>query len=385
VDVKTVERWIIKGRLPYRAHRTATATLLRTTEAYLWPDVLDDPRTTSASRAELVMLYPHRGAVQKDLWMQLIEAAEDHIDVLVYAGLFLPDGYPELAKVLIAKAEQGTAIRLALGDPDSEAVRQRGEEEHIGEGMAARVRLSLAYLDEAIGCHGVELRLHTTTLYNSIYRFGSDMLVNAHAYGSRRRSRPSCTCGTWPAAGCSTTTWRHSSGYGSRAARRSRSPEGGAPMARVDYYNDPDAPKANSLVPSVTAIVSNQDGAILMVHKTDNDLWALPGGGMDVGESMADAVVREVKEETGIDVEVTGVVGIYTNPNHVMAYDDGEVRQQCSICFTTRLLGGTLATSSETKEVRFVASADLAALNIHPSMRLRINHYLDQRSEPYIG
>jgi hypothetical protein len=86
-----------------------------------------------------------------------------------------------------------------------------------------------------------------------------------------------------------------------------------------------------------------------------------------------------------VDVQVTGVVGIYSNPNHVMAYDDGEVRQQCSICFTTRMLGGQLATSSETKEVRFVDPADLAALNIHPSMRLRIDHYLERRSAPYIG
>ena len=156
-------------------------------------------------------------------------------------------------------------------------------------------------------------------------------------------------------------------------------------MARIDYFNDPSAPKANSLVPSVTAIVTNERGEILMVHKTDNDLWALPGGGMDVGEYMADAVVREVKEETGIDVEVTGIVGIYTNPNHVMAYDDGEVRQQCSICFTTRMLGGRLATSSETKEVLFVAPGDLDSLNIHPSMRLRIDHYLEHRSAPYIG
>jgi ADP-ribose pyrophosphatase YjhB (NUDIX family) len=156
-------------------------------------------------------------------------------------------------------------------------------------------------------------------------------------------------------------------------------------MARVDYYNDPDAPKANSLVPLVTAIVANQDRTILMVHKTDNDLWALPGGGMDVGESMADAVVREVKEETGIDVEVIGLVGIYSNPNHGMAYDHGEVRQQCSICFTTRMLGGQLATSSETKEVRFVDPGDLDALNIHPSMRLRIDHYLERRCAPYIG
>jgi ADP-ribose pyrophosphatase YjhB (NUDIX family) len=156
-------------------------------------------------------------------------------------------------------------------------------------------------------------------------------------------------------------------------------------MARVDYYNDPNAPKANNIVPSVTAIVPNEHGAILMVHKTDNDLWALPGGAMDIGEAMADAVVREVKEETGIDVEVTGVVGIYSNPNHVMAYDDGEVRQQCSICFTARMLGGQFATSSETKEVQFVAPADLSSLNIHPSMRLRIDHFLEHRLEPYIG
>ena len=98
-------------------------------------------------------------------------------------------------------------------------------------------------------------------------------------------------------------------------------------MARIDYFNDPNAPKANSIVPSVTAIVPNNRGELLLVHKTDNDLWALPGGAMDIGESITDTVVREVKEETGIDVEVTGVVGIYTNLNHVMAYDDGEVRQ----------------------------------------------------------
>jgi 8-oxo-dGTP pyrophosphatase MutT (NUDIX family) len=156
-------------------------------------------------------------------------------------------------------------------------------------------------------------------------------------------------------------------------------------VARIDYYNDPSAPKATSIVPSVTAIVPNDQGKLLLVHKTDNDLWALPGGAMDVGESMADTVVREIKEETGIDIAVTGVVGIYTNPNHVMAYDDGEVRQQCSICFTTRLLGGHLATSSETSEVAWVAPEWLDSLIMHPSMRLRIDHYLERRPTPYIG
>ncbi len=99
-------------------------------------------------------------------------------------------------------------------------------------------------------------------------------------------------------------------------------------MARIDYIDDPSAPKANSVVPSVVAVVEDNDGRILMIHKTDNDLWALPGGGHDIGESIRDTVVREVREETGYDVEVTNIIGTYTNPNHVMAYDDGEVNSQ---------------------------------------------------------
>ncbi|MET9515064.1 NUDIX domain-containing protein [Streptomyces sp. NPDC002994] len=156
-------------------------------------------------------------------------------------------------------------------------------------------------------------------------------------------------------------------------------------MARIDYFNDPTAPKANSIVPSVTAVARNEAGEVLLIHKTDNDLWALPGGGVDVGESVADAAVRETKEETGFDVEVTGLVGLYTNPAHVMAYDDGEVRQQFSICFTAKITGGKLRTSSESKEVAFVRPEQLDELNIHPSMRMRIDHGLSGETEPYIG
>jgi hypothetical protein len=190
VDPKTVERWISLGRVPHRSHRWATASLLGTDEAYLWPEVMDDTRTQLASAAELVTLYPNRGAVPGGLWHSLVDGATDHIDILVFSGLFLPDGYPEVARVLAAKAEQGTKVRLAFGHPDSEAVRLRGEEERIGDGMAARIQLSLVYLQDALRAPGVEVRFHGTTLYNSIYRFDDDVLVNAHVYGAPAAHSP---------------------------------------------------------------------------------------------------------------------------------------------------------------------------------------------------
>ena len=157
-------------------------------------------------------------------------------------------------------------------------------------------------------------------------------------------------------------------------------------MARRDYYDDPAAPAPNSIVPAVTAVVKDDEGRVLLIRRTDNDRWALPGGGTELGETVAQTVVREVREETGIDVEVLGLVGIYSDPRHVIAYDDGEVRQQFSICFRARPVGGTLTSSSESSEVVWVTPGDLDALNIHPSMRLRIDHGLNgSLSSPYIG
>jgi len=156
-------------------------------------------------------------------------------------------------------------------------------------------------------------------------------------------------------------------------------------MARVDYIDDPDAPAANSVVPSVVAVVLDADGRVLLIHKTDNDLWALPGGGHEVGESIAQTVVREVKEETGYDVEVDRLTGTYTNPGHVMAYDDGEVRQQFSLCFRASITGGQARTSDESKAVRWVPTDELDDLSIHPSMRLRISDALADSDTVHVG
>jgi 8-oxo-dGTP pyrophosphatase MutT (NUDIX family) len=73
------------------------------------------------------------------------------------------------------------------------------------------------------------------------------------------------------------------------------------------------------VVPSVVAAVTDLNGRILLIHKTDNQLWALPGGGHDPGESIRDTVIREVKEEAGYDVEPHTIVGTYTDPRHAIA------------------------------------------------------------------
>jgi ADP-ribose pyrophosphatase YjhB (NUDIX family) len=122
---------------------------------------------------------------------------------------------------------------------------------------------------------------------------------------------------------------------------------------RIDYYDDPNAPKANSLVPSVNVVVTNDADEILMIRRTDNDNWAVPGGAIDLGESVAQAAVRETREESGIECEITGIVGIYSDPKHVLLYtSNGEVRQEFSIVLTARPLSGQPTPSSESSEVR---------------------------------
>jgi len=155
---------------------------------------------------------------------------------------------------------------------------------------------------------------------------------------------------------------------------------------RIDYLDDPAGPQASSIVPSANVIVVNDPGEILMIRRTDNGNWAVPGGGMDPGESITDAAVRETREETGITCTITGLVGIYTNPRHVILYtSNGEARQEFSIVFTARPAGGQLQPSSETSEPQWVHPAAIQALPMHPSMRQRIQHYLDKRPGPYPG
>ena len=150
---------------------------------------------------------------------------------------------------------------------------------------------------------------------------------------------------------------------------------------RIDFYDDPEAPAANSLVPSVNVIVVNDEGLILLIRRTDNGNWAVPGGAIDLGESVAQAAARETLEESGIECEVTGIVGIYSDPRHVILYtSNGEARQEFSIVLTARAVGGQPTPSSESSEVRWVPAAEATGYTMDRSMRIRINDFLTGKS-----
>jgi 8-oxo-dGTP pyrophosphatase MutT (NUDIX family) len=155
---------------------------------------------------------------------------------------------------------------------------------------------------------------------------------------------------------------------------------------RIDYHDDPDAPKANSMVPSVNVVVTNHRGDILMIRRSDNDNWALPGGAIDLGESLIDAAIRETREETGITCAITGLVGIYTDPKHIILYtSNGEARQEFSIVLTATAVDGQPTPSSESTEVRWVPPDDLETYPMDLAMTMRIGHYRAGRSSPYLA
>jgi transcriptional regulator with XRE-family HTH domain len=183
VDRKTVERWITQGRVPYRKHRHQVAAAVRESESYLWPDALDSERRSAVAKSEVVELYPHRANAPADLWMQLLDRASEQIDVLVYAALFLPEQNPRLVAELKQRAETGAKIRLMFGDPDSPAVAERGREEGIEGAIAHKIRNTLVHYEPLAAVAGVDVRLHRTTLYHSIYRFDDEMLVSLHVHG----------------------------------------------------------------------------------------------------------------------------------------------------------------------------------------------------------
>jgi transcriptional regulator with XRE-family HTH domain len=180
VDPKTVRRWL-NGRVPYPHYRAAIAEMVGVDEADLWPET-GGPLAARVRPDELGTVYPHRWAVPREAWVRLFGSAEREIAILAYSALFIAEDAGILG-ILAEKGRAGVTVRIALGDPDGPHAAERGEEEGIGDAMAAKIRNALTLYRPLRTVEKIEFRLHRTVLYNSIYRADERRLVNQHTYG----------------------------------------------------------------------------------------------------------------------------------------------------------------------------------------------------------
>lgn len=183
VDPKTVARWISSGQKPYRKHMHEVAKVVQVPVNQLWPDGLSAEQQSAVSESEVIATYPRRSLLPSDSWSRLFEKATNHIDILAYVALFLPEQDPTLIPAIKEKARSGTKIRVLLGDPDCAAMAMRGAEEGIGDAIAAKLRNVMSFYRQLAGIENVYIGFHETTLYNSIYRYDDEMLVSMHALG----------------------------------------------------------------------------------------------------------------------------------------------------------------------------------------------------------
>jgi 8-oxo-dGTP pyrophosphatase MutT (NUDIX family) len=145
-----------------------------------------------------------------------------------------------------------------------------------------------------------------------------------------------------------------------------------------------DVSKATELRPSVAAIIRNADGHVLLQRRSDNGLWGLPGGSVEIGESVSTAILREVWEETGLTVEVDRLVGVYSDPSfQVFRYPDGNVVHYINTLFTCRIAGGNLRTCEESLDLQFFDPARLPEPML-ATHRIRVEDAAANRSAPFI-
>jgi hypothetical protein len=184
VHTKTVERWITQDRNPYPQFRHRISVLVQRDETWLWPNGYSRKRRGEIGQSEIVHIYPYRADVPREVWARLFENATENIGILVYSGFFLPEQHAAHIDLLKQKADDGASIRILLGDPDCSQVALKGREEDIGDAIAAKIRnVLLAYYMPFANHPGITIKLHATTLYNSMFWFDDDMLVNTHVYG----------------------------------------------------------------------------------------------------------------------------------------------------------------------------------------------------------
>jgi 8-oxo-dGTP pyrophosphatase MutT (NUDIX family) len=146
---------------------------------------------------------------------------------------------------------------------------------------------------------------------------------------------------------------------------------------RIEYLNDPAAPKPNSLVPAAGVLAVDRLGRVLLQRRRDSGQWAIPMGKQELGETVSRCAVRETAEETGITVEVTGILGIYSDPGHIVYYDsDGETRQEYEVILLGRPVSGQSEANDEASDVGWFTVAELDDLDIHPTQWRQLRDWI---------
>ncbi|HET9969181.1 MAG TPA: NUDIX domain-containing protein [Streptosporangiaceae bacterium] len=154
-------------------------------------------------------------------------------------------------------------------------------------------------------------------------------------------------------------------------------------MGRTEYWNDPAAPKPNSLVPACGVLAVDDRGRVLLQRRRDTGQWAIPMGKQELGETPSQCAIRETVEETGVLTELTGILGVYSDPGHIVAYSDGEIRQEWELIMLGRPVSGTPTTNDEASEVGWFTSDDLGTLDIHPTQWRQLRDWM-ARGGPHI-
>ncbi|WP_285758108.1 XRE family transcriptional regulator [Nocardiopsis ansamitocini] len=187
VNPKTVRRWLF-GQRPYPRHQLAVAELTGASRAELWPEnKKTDLKHSDSTESEHI--YPHRWTIPHQVWLNFFKSAKDQIGILAYSSFFLFDD-PEILQTFIRKAQSGVTVKIALGSPGSFHVKNRGDEEKIGNSMQAKIKNALILSQHLQKVEGIEIRTHDTILYNSIYQSDQRLMINPHIYGAPASNAP---------------------------------------------------------------------------------------------------------------------------------------------------------------------------------------------------
>jgi ADP-ribose pyrophosphatase YjhB (NUDIX family) len=142
--------------------------------------------------------------------------------------------------------------------------------------------------------------------------------------------------------------------------------------------------RALAVRPSASAVIFDRRGRLLLQQRSDGGQWGLPGGSVEIGESVTDAAIREVREETGLIVTVRRLVGVYSDPaRQVVRYPDGNVWHYVNVCFECVVRGGTLTTCDETLSLRYVPPTRLPR-TLLPNHRIRIRDACSRRAAAFV-